>query len=202
MTQFLIDATTAAADRIGIEPERWSAFMEIIDPLRTHAESMYEHSLRVGLYSCGLAIAQGMDTKFALFGGCGHDVGKCFVPHEVLYSKEFGPREREAVNVHCEAGFAMLAPTNLYAAFIAGLHHQFQENPYGIDLDEVSPYPLSSDAKDSINAMGQLVATADFFDAYTTRNGQKSDDEVWAAMQRFSPARVDWLLENGWDWLQ
>lgn len=165
----LISWTRAAADDAGIRPDRWEAFLGVIAPLRTHAETMFRHSLRVGLYAYGLAVDEGADAKFALHAGCGHDLGKCFVDPAVLNAVDFGAAERAAVQVHPNAGFEMLAPTNMFTAFVAGTHHLFQEHGYGIDLDEVSPWPLSPETRAVILRHAELVAVVDFYDAASTR---------------------------------
>lgn len=165
----LVEMSTAAAVEAGIRPDRWAAFLTAIAPLRVHAEDMYQHSLRVGLYANGLAVDEGDDPKLALFGGCGHDVGKCAVSVDVLHATDFGERERQAVKVHPEAGFETLAPTHLFTAFVAGLHHQFQEGAYGIDLDTVAPWPLTPEARAHILVHAERVAHVDVWDAMTTR---------------------------------
>jgi len=100
--------------------------------------------------------------------------------------------------MRARVGFEMLAPSNLFAAFIAGLHHQLQDHPYGVDLDEVSPFPISDELRTSIWEMVLLVSTADYYDALTTRGGTKSYREVEQVMMMvFGNAdRIEWLFDH------
>jgi HD-GYP domain-containing protein (c-di-GMP phosphodiesterase class II) len=202
--QTLIDATTATASQLGVND--WDRLMEMLEPLREHAPDMFNHSMRVGLTSCGLAQMEGRDAKLGLHGGCAHDLGKCKIDPCVLYAKQFGEVERAAMTIHPRIGYEMLKSTNLFSAFIAGLHHQFQDPPYGIDLKVEAPW-LSSPTHRIVMDMAELVATADFFDALTTRAddyGQlKSPDEVQRVMEkRFGDQgqRIDWLTAHAVQW--
>lgn len=201
--QALIEETTKEADRLGVND--WDRLLEKLEPLNDHAPNMFNHSLRVGLCSCGLAQAEGRDAKLALHGGCAHDLGKCKIDHKVLYAQNFGDVERVAMTVHPRIGYEMLKDTNLFSAFIAGLHHTFQDPPYGIDLKEEAPW-LSDSSQRCVIEMAELVATADFYDALATRPGSdgqmKSQNEIERVMEkRFGiSARTDWLLDHAGQW--
>ena len=63
------------AEQTGIHPRAWQRFLRELTILKQHNQSMYAHSLRVGLYTYGLAQAEDTaDLKFPLFAGCGHDI--------------------------------------------------------------------------------------------------------------------------------
>ncbi len=202
--QSLITATAEEADSLGVND--WDRLMNMLAPLNEHAFDMFNHSLRVGLSSCGLAKAEGKDAKLALHGGCAHDVGKCKIDHCVLYAKNFGEVEKAAMTVHPRVGYLMLKDTNLFSAFVAGLHHRFQDPPYGIDLKEEAPW-LSDATHAMVMDMAELVSTCDFYDALTTRPGPdggfRADDEVERVMhKRFGDKslRIEWLLNHADKW--
>lgn len=181
------------ADRVGVKD--FPALLKKLAPLKNHAPDMYAHSMRVGCYSCWLASQEGLDQKFALHGGCAHDIGKCRIPDEVLHAEHFGDREREVMRDHPQFGYDMLLPTHPYSAYVAGLHHQFQPNPYGIELKDSAVWKLKLREAKRITQMAHLVATADYFDAFTTRYGLKTDDEIREEMSQFSQERVEWLIQ-------
>lgn len=200
--EVLIKETKLAAKRSGISRANWNRLLKMLEPLVTHAPEMYDHSLRVGLNACGLASLNGDNTSLALHGGCAHDVGKCMVPVEVIYAEPYTSDHRKAMDVHPEAGFEMLKDSNFFSACVAGLHHTFQENPYGIDLDNVAPW-LNAENRKLIMQISEIVSVADYYDALRTRPGPsgsfRTDDEVGTLLKgRFGDCeRTEWLLYCG-----
>jgi putative nucleotidyltransferase with HDIG domain len=163
------DGICERALRAGVTQKNLVRLLAAIAPLRDHNEAMYCHSLRVGVYAYEIAVDVGEDPKFAIHGGCAHDVGKCAVSNDVISSKNWTAHEREAMSVHPVEGFKMLKDSHLFSSFIAGLHHTFQDSPYGIDPETDIPEFLSDTSKTKIVSMARLVATADVFDALLTR---------------------------------
>ncbi len=168
---------------------------------------MYMHSLRVGLYAADLARREGMaDLKYALFAGCGHDVGKCEVANELLNSKNLQPDEFEQIKQHATAGYLRLRDKFLLTSMVAGLHHKFQSSGYGIDLDAEAPSWMKPKLKELIVQTAHLVMICDFFDALTTRKNNKGlivniadPVEQINVMTRFFPeegARVEALVRG------
>lgn len=195
------------AEQSGIHPHAWQRFLHELTILKQHNQSMYAHSLRVGLYTYGLAKVEGMsDLKFPLFAGCGHDIGKCEVDNSLLNSKHLQSDEFEQIKEHTTAGYNRLKDHFLFTAFVAGLHHKYQVSGYGIDPETDLPAHLSDESKETIKTMARLVMIADFFDALTTRDNNKglindpSDPTLQAeVMARFfpdQPQRVAWLIAN------
>lgn len=190
-----------------IRPVVWHIFMELLAELKEHNAEMYAHSLRVGIYTHGLAASEGeTDLKFPLYAGSGHDIGKCEVQNAYLDSKNLTPAEFEHIKEHATRGYERLKDKFLYTSFVAGLHHSFQDHGYGIDFKEVAPKTMPTDQIERIEAMARLVAIADFFDALTTRHNNKgliddpSDPEQQRAVMtaHFSDqvARISWLIEH------
>jgi hypothetical protein len=173
--------------------------MELLSELKAHSLWNYTHSLRVGLYASALAEHESSDPLLALYGGAGHDLGKTRVSLAVLDADEFGETEREAIRKHPRDGFEMLDGVFPLAALVAGIHHNFQENAYGIDIDEESKAPLWGGIRELVLETGARVAACDFFDAWTTRPKRDGDeDDVETAMERhgISAERTRWLVSN------
>jgi hypothetical protein len=197
--------TARAAQTSGIEPSDWQRFTDVLAPLAAHNAETYAHSLRVGLYAHSLATIEGLDARLALHGGCAHDLGKCLVPNAVLRATDFSDTDRAALRSHPRDGQRLLAPTYLFSSFVAGLHHQFQPNPYGVDFDDVAPYEVPAHLRKEVYVIAELVATCDFYDALTTRDNTRAivaDHTVPAQLQaalvdNFStPARARWLVTH------
>jgi response regulator RpfG family c-di-GMP phosphodiesterase len=195
------------ADQTGISHSVWQKFRGYLAELKHHNHAMYAHSLRVGIYAYGLAAAEHQtDLKLPLYGGCGHDLGKCRVSNLLLNAKDLSPRGFERVKPHARLGFEKLKTDFLFTAFIAGLHHKTQHGGYGIDLETDSPLQLTDQQKFKIYQTAGLVTIADFFDALTTRADNKGlltdpgdPDQVRQVLARTFPDqrnRVDWLLAN------
>lgn len=195
------------AQQLGIDTTTWTKFHAKLDALKTHNQRMYCHSLRVGLYACGLAREEHADDcRLSFYGGCGHDIGKAHVDNCVLDCVNWGEAESVAIKCHPREGFEMLKDEFLYAGFVAGLHHRLQANGYGIDLDVDAPFHLSDAAKETILGATKLVIVSDFFDALTTRNNNKGfvkdindTEEVKTFMFSRFPEnhdRVEWLVTH------
>lgn len=195
----LLAATYGRARRAGITPEAWRGFIDFLEALHEHNSTHYEHSLRVGIYAFDLALHEGQrDLKYPLYAGCGHDLGKCDIANEIIEHPNFGPEQMEAMKAHTFQGFERLKDHYLWTAFVAGLHHKYQPNGYGIDLRECVPEGLSDEAVAKIEWMAGFISLCDFFDALTTRSGPMAGDVEGTMRKRFPDQsdRVDWLLAN------
>lgn len=191
---------------LGISRLRWSRFRRKLEELKIHNERMYRHSLRVGLYACGLAQEEHVDDcKLSLYGGCAHDLGKAHVDNCVLDADCWTEDCSRAIKCHPKEGYEMLKDQFLFAGIVAGLHHKLQPNGYGIDLADVPVY-LAPESIQKIIEATELVIVSDFFDALTTRKNDKGfvkdpDDieEVKSFMSgKFPevPDRVEWLVTH------
>lgn len=205
--QYLESEVRQRAEAQAIKPQIWAQFMIELATLKDHNDFMYTHSLRVGIYAYGIAVQEGStNQKLALFGGCGHDIGKCEVSNLLLDSKNLTAVEFELIKKHSSEGYERFKDSFLFTGYIAGLHHKYKVGGYGIDLDTEPPYPLSDESKAAIKATAQLVMICDFFDALTTRDNDKGfitnpDDptEQTEVMTKHFPhesARIAWLVEH------
>jgi hypothetical protein len=201
----LLELASTTAARCGVAKSAWEAFLEVLAPLAAHNAETFAHSLRVGIYACNLAATEGLNARMALHGGCAHDMGKCLVPNSVLRTTSFTAQDKALLRNHPVDGQRLLAPTHLFSSYVAGLHHQFQPDPYGIDLDDVSLFALPTHVRDELYAVSELVATCDFYDALTTRDNTrtfvtdpKDPAQLIAAIETTfqAPTRARWLVDN------
>jgi HD-GYP domain-containing protein (c-di-GMP phosphodiesterase class II) len=204
---YLESTVDATAGSLGVKPATWQEFKDKLAALKEHNLSTYMHSLRVGIYSYGISKLENQsDLKFPLFAGCGHDIGKCEIDNTVLDTKVMTTEQFEDIKRHTTEGFELLKDSFLYSGYVAGLHHKYQANDYGIDLDVDSPIALNPKARKKIILMAKQVMIADFFDALTTRNNDKGlikdrDDksEIRTILKKYFPGsakRIDWLILN------
>lgn len=195
-----------AAEAAGISSYTWRRYMERLGMLKRHHVGMYEHGLRVGLYAYGIATAEGWsDVTLPLMGGCGHDIGKCRVPVEVLDTTQpLGPAEWALLQRHPEDGHALLTDEFPLSAMVAGLHHAFAPRSYGIELTDAPPWLQASTAHKVIEAT-MVVMVADVFDAMTTRRNSATEvnpDDLEQVRTRLGelfgdwPNRVMWLADH------
>jgi hypothetical protein len=192
----LAEAVRSTARRAGVTSAGRRFLFSIIEPLGGHDIATYRHSLRVGVMAARLAMKTGYaDPHLALFGGAWHDIGKLDVPVDVLHAEVFGPKERFVIERHPVTGFFRLAKVNIGAALVAGMHHGFQDNPYGID-------PKRWGSADVVRA-ARLVSACDFCDAISNRtDARHSPEERFdprpALRRAFSghPEWASWLAEN------
>ena len=196
-TAQLEDATRAATELHPAKSVAWEGFLTALSPLAAHNAETYAHSLRVGLYASALARQEGLDDLMALYGGCGHDLGKVAVANEILRATDFGPAERVALRDHPRVGYEMLRDRFFFAALIAGLHHTFQPDPYGIDLSNPEIPPLYAGLKETLLSVAQLVAECDFYDALTTRPRRDATPFAVTLAEHinYGPRR-EWLISH------
>lgn len=202
-TDLLEAQARIAAREAGVADYTWNRFLYNLAPLREHNLVMYAHSLRVGLYAYGLAAEEHQeDLRLPLLGGCGHDLGKCRVPNEILdKTAPLSAGEFEVIHRHPEDGYLMLRDEFPFAAMVAGLHHKFTPKAYGIDLADAPPWLHAAHAHKIIEAT-MLVMICDFYDAMTTRKNSATvvdaeDHEAVALFMKqmfpdFAP-RCEWL---------
>lgn len=187
------------AEAAGVRLKDWERFIDKIESLQDHNEFHFKHSLRVGIYAYSLANYEGQrDLKFPLFAGCAHDIGKCDIGNDVLNHPEFGPEQYEIVKAHPRLGFDTLYDDFMFSSFIAGLHHAFQPNGYGIDPDTDLPSWLPDETRELVLRMARFIMLVDFFDALTTRGARGGSDPQGIMLDRFEDQRdrVDWLFAH------
>ncbi len=149
----------------------------------------YRHSTAVLRYSLALYDAMGDDTPVikrddlavaALF----HDVGKCFVPVEILQKPDKLDHDelRYILRHPVDSGRMLLPKFGEQIAEIAQNHHERLDG---------SGYPRGLTAGD-ISFTSQIVAVADVFDAMTSERGyndvktvEQAAEELYSLCQQF-----------------
>lgn len=204
----LEEECTKRARGLQIPDETWARFMATIAPLKMHNVAMYNHSLRVGLYSYGIADAEETVLhRLALYSGCAHDVGKCKISNDLLNcTTELKPEDWVELHKHPLFSYEMLKNEFPMTALVAGMHHLFTPKHYGIDLSKCIEEWMKERHLHNVLTTTYIVTISDFFDAVTTRRNASSlvadprnMDEVHAVMCGFFPetrSRVDWLCEH------
>lgn len=204
--ELLENKVDGIAEELEINPDSWQKFRGIMIRLKEYDLPSYMHCLRVGIYSHGVAKAEGfVDIELAFWGGCAHDLGKSEVPLEALTGDWTGEWLAK-MKSHPRKGFEALKDEFLFVALIAGLHHKFSGSlGYGIDLIADCPQILTAEDKRRITETTKVVTISDFFDAMTTRNNRdwffdpKSPVERAGVMRRFfdnQSHRITYLIEN------
>jgi HD-GYP domain-containing protein (c-di-GMP phosphodiesterase class II) len=125
----------------------------------------YNHSVNVGILALTLGIAYGLNRNdlYDLTLGCMlHDVGKIFVPNEILNKQgKLNGEEYSIIQDHCEKGFAYLRENTELGPKVRIIALQHQERYDG------SGYPQGLKG-DQINILSQIASIADVYDALTS----------------------------------
>lgn len=157
---------------LGARPELFLNTKHQLTMMKRHDEKTYYHEMRVALIAAKLAEISGKkDIKPEFFGGANHDMGKLLIDNKVLQAKNFSNKEYVEVKSHAKAGY-YLQERFLFTALIAGFHHAFQENGYGISMQTLQKIKTSDENKARITNAAFLVALADFYDALLTRKSR------------------------------
>lgn len=139
--------------------------LNLLATTKIHENHVYTHSLHVTIYSCQLAIKNGLPTKQIEEIGLGallHDLGKIFLPPEILNKPgKLNEEEFKHMKAHSELGFDILRNVHeipLVVAHCALQHHERIDGkgyPRGIKGNQIHPY-------------AKILSVADVFDAVTS----------------------------------
>lgn len=152
-------------ERLLQEIKQKEELLSLLTHIHNNDEYVFEHSLNVTLYSLAIAKKLNMNDKDLYLIGLGamlHDIGKTFVPSEIL-NKAGKLTEEEFIEVqkHTEYGFEFLKkePTiPLLVAHCAYQHHERLDGTgYPRKLKEAEIHPFA-----------KIIAVADVFDALTS----------------------------------
>lgn len=198
----LESAAQVAAREAGVADYTWHQFISRLRRLKDHHLGMYAHGLRVGLYSYGIAGSEGWsDRRLPFLGGCGHDVGKVYVPCAILDSvASLTEAEFAVIHRHPEDTYDILKDDFPLAAMVGGLHHKFTPKAYGISLDNPPPWLQAAHTHKVIEAT-MVVMVADCADAMLTRRNASTvvdPDDVGAVLERLREIFPDWRSRVGW----
>lgn len=145
--------------------------ISLLSDVFTYDDYIFTHSLNVTIYSIALATELKLKPKQIEQIGLGamlHDVGKIFVPREVLLKPgKLTNEEYDAIKKHTEDGFNMLRSTStipLVAAHCAYQHHERLDG---------SGYPRGIKEAE-IHLFAKIIGVADVFDAVTSNRVYRS----------------------------
>lgn len=125
----------------------------------------FNHSVNVGVLALTLGIAYGLNKNdlYDLTLGCMlHDVGKIFVPSDILNKNgKLNDDEFKVIKDHCEKGFVYLRENTELGPRVRIVALQHQERYDG------SGYPQGLKGN-QINTLAQIASIADVYDALTS----------------------------------
>jgi HD-GYP domain-containing protein (c-di-GMP phosphodiesterase class II) len=172
-------------DMIGIEDvimnfmsslQRENNVLNIVSPVKAHSDYTFAHTSNVTVLSIFIAESLGLkgDILHEIgLAGLLHDVGKAFIPLEVLDKPgQLDDREWEAMRNHTTYGAMYLSsiPDVPKLAVIAAYEHHMKFNGSGY------PEPRWRGKRQHI--VSQMIAIADTFDALRTERPYRSALEV------------------------
>lgn len=149
----------------------------ILTAIKSYDEYTYYHSVN----TCILSLAMGMKLDLAdnplNILGCAallHDIGKTFIPHEILNKVEpLTAEEKELLGKHSLMGARVLAnlPYPYKYSAIAAFEHHIR---YGIQKDSTSSYAKRT------HIFSRIIQIADVYDAGASRRSYK---KPWLPIQ-------------------
>ncbi|MBM7541448.1 HD-GYP domain-containing protein [Amphibacillus cookii] len=126
---------------------------------------LFNHSINVTIYAIVLAKALKRSNKEIRELGLGamlHDIGKVFLPHELLKKKgKLTDKEFEVIKTHSELGFEFLRSFSTLPLMVSHCAYQHHERLDG------SGYPRGIKGSE-IHLYGKILAIVDVFDAVTS----------------------------------
>lgn len=149
--------------------QRNSSAILSVARLKTHDDYTYMHSVAVCALMISLAQQLNLDqeqTRLAGIGGLMHDLGKSFIPLDVLNKPgKLSDAEFHSVRKHAEAGAMMLKKSGAEPEVVdIALHHHEKVNGNG--------YPDKLAGGD-ISLLARMAAICDVYDAVTSQRAYK-----------------------------
>lgn len=143
---------------------------EAYQALERHSPWSFTHSMRVGIVAERIGDSLGMprsDLKALRKAGSAHDLGKIYVPPEILNkgSRNLTDDEREKLDIHPAMSFHLISEQDPETAIIIIAHHEFQDRNYPRNL----PRPEDSRLK----RLQSIIALADQTDALLSERPYK-----------------------------
>lgn len=139
--------------------------LNLLATTKIYENYVYNHSLNVSIYACQLAIENGLPLKNIEEIGLGamlHDLGKMFIPLEVLNKTEaLTDAEVELIKSHCMLGYETLRKVHEIPFTVAHCALQHHERVDG------TGYPRSLKEAE-IHKYAKILSVADVFDAVTS----------------------------------
>ncbi len=178
-----------------------SSLASAIDEGKTHRKG---HSVRVAKYSREIARRAGLnedECKEVFFAALLHDVGKVYVPDEIIYkNEELTPDEEKILAQHTEEGGKILFGIGEYSYLSDGAlyHHErydgngYPDNIKGEDIPELARIIAVADAYDAMTSMSDLrdpLPQTRVREEFIKESGIKYDP-------KFSQAIVDMIDED------
>ena len=139
-------------------------FINIID-LKGYDDYTFSHSVNVAVLSLAVGIMLNVSRNVLYKLGMSallHDIGKIFVPKEILNKKsKLNEEEFAQIKLHPLKGYELLKNNNYVSPYscIGILHHHEKFNGTG--------YPMELSG-DNISLLGRIIMIADVYDALTS----------------------------------
>ncbi|MDF1589639.1 MAG: HD-GYP domain-containing protein [Gammaproteobacteria bacterium] len=164
------DARDALVNEIATMVDSNSAAILSVARMKTHDDYTYMHSVAVSALMLSLAKQLNLDenvTKLAGIGGLMHDLGKVFMPIDILTKPgKLTDEEYAIMKKHPAAGAKMLQDGDAEAEVIdIALHHHEKMDgsgyPHGLKQEEIS-------------VLARMAAICDVYDAVTSNRPYKN----------------------------
>ncbi|MGV8981051.1 HD-GYP domain-containing protein [Clostridium sp.] len=150
-----------------------------LDKIKEKDECTFSHSINTAFYSMFIAMCMGLSegqVNNAIQAGLLHDIGKIYIPGEILNKKgSLVKEEYEIIKKHTLYGYFLLnefGNFNLEVRRAVLFHHERIGS---------TGYPLSA-SLDNVGFISKIVAVADVYDAMTTnrvyKKGVDPDDAI------------------------
>jgi len=137
-----------------------SVLLSLVD-IRSMDNYIYYHSVNVAVTSLTLGIALKLPKRqlqYLCTGALLHDVGKVFIPKEILMkTEEFTAEETSMIEKHPALGYKYLSDSHNLSAHTKLVALQHHERPDGLGY----PNKLTSD---EISTLSKIVSIADAYD--------------------------------------
>lgn len=128
------------------EHEKNKTLLFETEDARTFYTWLYYHSLNTCLLSIGLSMKMGLskeETYSIAIGAIFHDVGKMFIPRNLVNKVDVTEKDKEEIRKHSEYGFRLFQRLNVYSVsttYAMWFHHEREDGsgyPNGVSGERI-----------------------------------------------------------------
>lgn len=164
-----VDKLTEPVYHLFVEAGGTAGVFDMLHNLRDNSDAVYMHSLNVSLICNTLATWMRLPeakVHLATAGGLLHDIGKMFMPSELINKKEqLTEYEKKVMNEHVIKGYELVKdkPIDQHIKNCILMHHEYYDG---------TGYPLHLKGT-KIDEIAAIVTVANVYDTLTSRRSYR-----------------------------
>ncbi len=182
-----VDKLTEPVYHLFVEAGGTAGIFDMLHNLRDNSDAVYMHSLNVSLICNTLATWMRLpeeDVRVATASGLLHDIGKMFMPSDLINKK--GPLteyEQRVMNDHVKKGYQLVKdkPIDAHIKNSILMHHEYRDG---------SGFPLHLRGE-KIDSIASIVTVANVYDSLTSKRSFRAPICPFEVIEHFEKQGIE-----------